>query len=271
MMDRALPLPPLEMRELVGPTDPAFFDNPTGDPVYPYLQSEVYESVFDFGCGCGRIARQLIQQTPRPERYLGIDVHRGMIQWCRDNLMPAAPGFEFLHHDVFSAGLNPGEGKPDRAPFPAPDHSFTLVQAFSIFTHLTERQAPHYLAEVARILRPDGVLHSTWFLFDKRDFPMMQDFQNALYINDVDPTNAVIFDREWVRREAAAVGLTIHRVAQPSYRGFQWNLLMSPSRPGLEEVPIPDDQAPIGRAPPPLLRPGAASIGLDPPDRAAQH
>ena len=32
---------------------------------------------------------------------------------------------------------------------------------------------------------------------------MMQDFQNALYINDVDPTNAVIFDREWLRREAS--------------------------------------------------------------------
>ena len=45
---------------------------------------------------------------------------------------------------------------------------------------------------------------------------MMQDFQNALYINDVDPTNAVIFDRDWVRREAGAAGLTIHRVAQPA-------------------------------------------------------
>ena len=39
---------------------------------------------------------------------------------------------------------------------------------------------------------------------------------------------------------------------------------MSPSRPGLEEVRIPEDEAPIGRAPPPLLRPGAERIGLDP-------
>src|SRR5687768_18468903 len=136
------------MRELVGPTDPALFDNPSGEPVYPHLPLEVYDSVFDFGCGCGRVARQLIQQRPRPERYLGIDVHRGMIQWCRENLMPAAPAFEFLHHDVFSRGLNPN-GTADSAPFPAPDDSFTLVQAFSIFTHLTERQTPHYLREAA--------------------------------------------------------------------------------------------------------------------------
>ena len=39
------PIPPLEMRELVGPTDPALFDNPSGTPVYPYLQTHVYEAV----------------------------------------------------------------------------------------------------------------------------------------------------------------------------------------------------------------------------------
>ena len=255
------PIPPLEMRELVGPTDPALFDNPGATPVYPYLPTHVYEAVFDFGCGCGRVARQLIQQRPRPDRYLGIDVHRGMVEWCRKNLTPFAPSFEFVHHDVFSAGLNP-DGKSDQAPFPAPADSFTLVQAFSIFTHLTQAQTVHYLREAARILRPDGVLHSTWFLFDKRDFPMMQDFQNALYINDVDPSNAVIFDREWLRREARSAGLTIYSVMQPSFRGYQWFLLMAPSREGLEEIQIPDDEGPVGRAPPPLLKPGAARIGL---------
>jgi len=90
----------------------------------------------------------------------------------------------------------------------------------------------------------------------------MQDFQNALYINHIDPTNAVIFDRDWLRREAAAAGLKIYQVMPPSFRGFHWYLLMGPSRPDLQEVPIPDDESPIGREPPPLLRPGAEGIGL---------
>ena len=60
----------------------------------------------------------LIQQRPRPARYLGIDVHRGMIEWCRENLTPFAPSFEFMHHDVFSRGLNPGDGKPDERSSP---------------------------------------------------------------------------------------------------------------------------------------------------------
>jgi 16S rRNA G1207 methylase RsmC len=65
------------MRELVGPTDPTEFDNPSGNLVYPYLPADAYEAVLDFGCGCGRVARQLIQQSRPPQRYLGIDLHRG--------------------------------------------------------------------------------------------------------------------------------------------------------------------------------------------------
>ncbi len=33
-----LPLPPIEMRRLVGPFDPESYDNPKGDLVYPWLQ-----------------------------------------------------------------------------------------------------------------------------------------------------------------------------------------------------------------------------------------
>jgi SAM-dependent methyltransferase len=257
-----LPIPPVEMRELVGPTDPALFNNPSGDPIYPYLPPRLLEAVLDFGCGCGRVARQLIQQRERPKRYLGIDLHRGMIEWCRQNLAPHAVGFEFVHHDVHNLGFNPAPGKPETMPFPAADDAFTLVQAFSVFTHLTQAHASYYLGEAARVLRPDGMLHSTWFLFDKQDFPMMQDFQNALYINDADPTNAVIFDRDWLREEARAAGLTICSVVPPPIRGFQWIVIMAPTEAGLPEVPLPADDAPAGRAAPPLLRAGAENIGM---------
>jgi hypothetical protein len=63
---------------------------------------------------------------------------------------------------------------------------------------------------------------TTWFLFDKQDFPMMQEFQNALYISDFDPTNAVIFDRRWLERTIAAAGLTITVTTNPLVHGHQW-------------------------------------------------
>jgi SAM-dependent methyltransferase len=238
-------MPPPEMRALVGPVDPDAFDNPSGDLVYPDLDEGLYARFFDFGCGCGRIARQLIQQRTRPERYLGIDLHKGMVRWCRENLEPRARGFEFQHHDVFNATFNPGRGKPLTAPLPAADNSFSLVNAWSVFTHLTQEQAEFYLREVARILEPGGVLHATWFLTDKRLHPFMEEHQNALYINLDDPSNAVIFDREWVRSTAAAAGLTAVSVTPPEVRGYHWVVVMTPTRDGVSEAEFPPDEAPI--------------------------
>ncbi len=230
----------------MGPTDSDEFDNPKRTPIFPALPDRAYESVLDFGCGCGRLARQLIQQRPRPRRYLGIDLHRALTDWCEENLQPHAPGFEFRHHDVFYPVWNPGPDKPATAPFPTEDGSRSLVIAYSVFTHLTEAHAEFYLGEAARVLEPDGFLEATWFIFDKGLFPMMQEFQNALYINDQDPTNAVIFDRDWVIETARGKGLAVVGARPPSTRGYHWRITMTPAREEIVEVGFPRDEAPVG-------------------------
>jgi SAM-dependent methyltransferase len=240
-----LPVPPLEMREAVGPTALEKFDNPSGDPVFPEVPAEAYDSVFDFGCGCGRIARQLIQQRDRPRAYLGIDLHRQLIDWATANLTPAAPGFQFRHHDVYYPTWNEGADKPEVAPFPTTDDRYSLILAWSVFTHLTQVNAEYYLGQIASILRPDGFFLGTWFLFDKIYFPMMQEFQNALYINDVSPTNAVIFDRRWLVETAASKGLVVTGAGQPECRGFQWTIKMVPAATGAEPIELPPDEAPL--------------------------
>lgn len=256
-----LPLPPFEMRQLVGPTDEEMFDNPDGSYVFPDLVDQSEGTVLDFGCGCGRVARKLIQQTHQPQRYVGLDLHAGMIRWCQQNLAPRAPQFTFVHHDIANLGYNPGTDKPEFLPFPVGDGVFSLVLAHSVFTHIVESSVLHYLEECARVLTDDGVLRSTWFLFDKKMFPMMQNFQNALYINAVDPTNAAIYDREWLVAAAAASGLVIRRVEPPQIRGFHWWIdfeLASPSRRGCS---IPEDFAPLGSSPPPVLSVPGHTIG----------
>jgi SAM-dependent methyltransferase len=238
------PLPPLELRRLVGPEDVSLFDNPTGEPIFPGIETKYYERVFDFGCGCGRVARQLIQQNPRPRKYTGIDLHRGMIKWCRKNLAPCAPNFRFIHHNVYNAGFNP-EGQKPHLRFPVGDNRFTLAIAWSVFTHILEESVEFYLEEISRILKPNSLFVSTWFLFDKKYFPMMQEFQNALYINLVDPTNAVIFDRTWLLETVHRAGFRVVAVHPPQVRGFQWLLYMS-NDPAVDEVEIGGDFAPFG-------------------------
>lgn len=248
------------MRELVGPTDPEAFDQQAGDPVFPTLRDEKqFDFVLDFGCGCGRIARRLaLAAAPMPKRYVGFDLHAGMIGWANKRLAPRLPGFTFIHHNVFNPGFNPDPSLPRSAAFPAEDGIVSLVLALSVFTHLTQDQAPPYLDEVSRVLRPDGVLLASFFLFEKTYFPMMQDFQNAIYINDTDPTNAVIFDRQWLLTELDARGLRIRAARPPILRGYQWELEIVHGRGSVE---LPPDQAPFGHLPPPICSKPAHMIG----------
>jgi SAM-dependent methyltransferase len=243
---RILPMPPLEMRELVGPTDPRQFDNPEGWLVYPDVPADKYESFFDFGCGCGRVARKLIQQRVPPIRYVGVDLHKGMIDWAQRNLAPAAEGFDFIHHDVHNVRFNPTGAVPPMERFPVGDQEFTFVHALSVFTHLTQSQAEYYVPEVARILHSDGVFLGSWLLFDKTYFPFMGEDYSALYVNYVDPSAAVLFDRRWVQALAAKCGLVISSVMPPTVRGHQWILQMQTEASGADWADWPTDDAPIG-------------------------
>jgi SAM-dependent methyltransferase len=243
-----LPLPPIELMRSVGPTDNASYDNPGRLPVYGAdFPSIDYSRVLEFGCGCGRVARQLLQQTEPPKEYFGIDLHRAAIEWCNQNLR--RDGFRFQHADVFNPTFNPS-GKPGVSPFPAPDDRYSFVLAHSVFTHVVERDVAGDLKECARVLSGDWVFRSTWFLFEKHAFPVMQEFQNALYINDVDPTNAVYFDREFVSNLFTAVGLQIVKVLPPCIRGFQYFVYARKSASPVQPE-WPRDDAPLGIHRPP--------------------
>ena len=97
---RKIPLPPIELRRTIGSVDPAFFDNPDGKFIFGDKISPVnYSRVFDFGCGCGRVARQLLQQKVVPERYVGIDLNKQSIDWCVENLSRINENFSFHHYE----------------------------------------------------------------------------------------------------------------------------------------------------------------------------
>jgi SAM-dependent methyltransferase len=186
---------------------------------------------------------------------MGIDIHRGMIEWCQNNLSALNPGFQFEHHDVWNLGVAPDNTRQLTAPFPAPSNSFSLVVGHSVFTHLYKEQAEYYLGEVARIMTEDGIARTTWFLFDRSSFPMLFDFQVCLFVNETDPSNAVIYEWQWLLDLFSRNRLRVTHVVPPFVRGHQWELYLTKNADGLEHA-FPRDPATMsmmcGSVPAPL-------------------
>jgi len=247
-----IPFPPVELMKSVGSADESFFDNPKGELAFlDEIAPEKYERIFDFGCGCGRIARKMMcQKENRPKHYLGIDLFEKSIKWCTANLSKIDKNYVFVHYDVFNTQFNP-KSRQARKPFPTSE-KFSLVNAHSVFTHIIECQLEFYLSECSRVLAEDGIFRATWFLFDKTGFPMMQEFQNCLYINPDNLTNATIYDYNYIQKKYADQGLLIYKIIPPTVRGFQWFLFAAKESVGLEKAEFPDDIAPLGLMRPPV-------------------
>jgi SAM-dependent methyltransferase len=115
-------------------------------------------TVLDIGCGCGRTARSLIDNR-WVRRYIGFDVIETNVKWCNKFLAPMREGVaEFHWFDLHSAEYNPnGALKSHELRFPAEDRSVDMAFACSLFTHLLEPDAKHYLDEIGRVLSPRGV------------------------------------------------------------------------------------------------------------------
>jgi SAM-dependent methyltransferase len=99
--------------------------------------------VLDFGCGAGRILRHW--KPNERLRLHGTDYNANLVEWCSRN-------YRFAEFRV-----NPLEG-----PLPYPDASFDVVYAWSVFTHLSATIEAGLVAELARVLRPGGVLVATF-------------------------------------------------------------------------------------------------------------
>jgi SAM-dependent methyltransferase len=122
------------------------------------------DDVLDIGCAAGRIAVPLFNYL-QTGSYTGIDIIASGIAWASANITPRHPKFRFLRADIFNDRYNPkGKEKASEYRFPFADGSFDFVFLGSVFTHLLEADAAHYLAEIARLLRPGGRLFGTWLL-----------------------------------------------------------------------------------------------------------
>lgn len=121
-------------------------------------------SVLDIGCGCGAMVPTFRELLGPEGRYLGFDVYPPAIDWCRKQYA-GEPNIRFELADIASPyGRSDGRAIEDFR-FPAATISLDLILAKSVFTHLTEEAARHYLRETFRTLKPGGRALISAFLF----------------------------------------------------------------------------------------------------------
>ena len=124
------------------------------------------DQVLDIGCGNGRVAAQLAPILRDGGGYIGFDISRAGIAGCR-RLFAGQPHMAFAHLDVWNGEYN-ARGKVAELDtvFPAPDASFDLAFATSVFTHMRMPAVRRYLAETVRVLKPGGRFAFTAFALE---------------------------------------------------------------------------------------------------------
>ena len=124
-------------------------------------------SILDVGCGVGRSAIRFIEMLGREGTYLGTEIDRESVEWCREHITTRHPNFRFEFFDINNESYNPsGRLKTDDYPIPLENCSVDLVILQSVFTHISEEEIAFYMGEFSRVLRPGGIVYSTFFLID---------------------------------------------------------------------------------------------------------
>lgn len=180
--------------------------------------------VLEIGCGLGRMAVPLTQFLQAPAgRYSGVDVVADGIAWARDNVASAYANFEFRHLDYYNQLYNPtGRLRESSDPLPFPAESVDFLFMTSVVTHLEATTTKFYLAEAARLLRPQGRLFVTAFLLDDANRSLVAgqkarppfdlcDAGPAFISDKAHPMAAVAYDLGWFLAAAAETGLHLTR------------------------------------------------------------
>ena len=124
------------------------------------------ERILDVGCGIGRMALPLTRFLTSGS-YEGFDIMKSNVAWCQQAITPRFPHFQFQHADIYNREYNPeGRLAGSTYRFPYADAGFDFAYLTSVFTHLLPEDAAHYLAELARVLRPGGRCLATFFLLN---------------------------------------------------------------------------------------------------------
>ena len=124
-----------------------FYEDPTVHRLVELADFERSESVFELGCGTGRVAVDLLTSALSPSAsYFGVDVSTTMVELATTRL---ARWSERAKVQLI---------QPPAVELPGADGAFDRFLATYVFDILSSEDARSLIAEAARLLRPGGLL-----------------------------------------------------------------------------------------------------------------
>lgn len=133
--------------------------------MFVHLRNKENNQILDVGCGTGLLGIASEPFLGQAGKYLGLDVMRDDIEFCRGHY--PAPRFEFIHFDTANAAYAPAQ-QAAKSQWPVASESIDLATALSVWTHLNEADALFYFKEISRVLKPGGLAIVTFFLLDEQ-------------------------------------------------------------------------------------------------------
>lgn len=146
-------------------------------------------TILDIGCGQGRLAYGLISLMPDIKKYIGIDVHKRSINWCKTAIGDEYKNFNFIHIDKANPRYNQ-KGSDIKSGFRLPfeDETFDVINLYSVFTHMKLETIKIYLREIFRVLKKGGHVFMTIFVHPRKKERIINDrkpFYRAYYDVDI--------------------------------------------------------------------------------------
>jgi SAM-dependent methyltransferase len=180
------------------------------------------DRVLEPGCGIGRIAIALTQYL-EGGTYVGFDIVAHGIEWCQQEITPRYPAFKFFVADIRNDMYHPeGRLSASEYRFPFEDRTFDFVYLTSVFTHMLPAEVEQYVREIARVLDHGGRVFCTAFVISEQARRHLESGQSERKFVDTgrgfwtdkpgDPTHAVGYDEEYLRRVFGREGLDVVQI-----------------------------------------------------------
>ena len=215
-LHRGSVLPPRDARMGGVPyqDDEFFLNSAIGEArrVATLVEGRADQFLVDIGCGEGRLPIGLIHESQRIS-YVGLDVKRTAIEWCREYIQRDHPDFHFEHVDVVNARDNPG-GVAIASDYRLPVQSARadIVYLWGVLTNMEPEHLAHYAGEIARLLRRGGTAFLTAHVEEGVPDATINPEGYTPYACS-GPLHAVRYDREYLLGTFRRAGLVLTELA----------------------------------------------------------